>query len=147
MDFKNKAVNHKFFDIFFISILAFYTITMFPINIIFTYLLTKAYILNDKNLLNCFIIEFLGFLCLSQIYFINIYNYTVKAKKFKRLYNSLSKRFPVLYNYDPEMLFENLDDKLIKLDNTIEEDDNLINNIVNQDKSVINNPPCVFFVI
>ena len=115
MDFKNKAVNHKFFDIFFLSILGFYSISIFPINIVFTYLLTKAYLLNEKNLLNCFIIEFLGFVCLSQVYFINSYNYTVKTTKFKRLYNNLSESFPILLEYNPEMLFENLDDKLSNL--------------------------------
>ena len=115
MDFKNKAVNHKFFDIFFLSILGFYSISIFPINIVFTYLLTKAYLLNEKNLLNCFIIEFLGFVCLSQVYFINSYNYTVKTTKFKRLYNNLSESFPILLEYNPEMIFENLDDKLSNL--------------------------------
>uniref|UniRef100_A0A6C0EL67 Uncharacterized protein n=1 Tax=viral metagenome TaxID=1070528 RepID=A0A6C0EL67_9ZZZZ len=115
MDFKNKAVNHKFFDIFFLSILGFYSVSIFPINIVFTYLLTKAYLLNEKNLLNCFIIEFLGFLCLSQVYFINGYNYTVKTNNFKRLYNNLSESFPILLEYNPEMIFENLDDKLSKL--------------------------------
>jgi hypothetical protein len=144
MDFKNKAVNHKLFDIFFICILGFYIITIFPINIIFTYLLTKAYVLNDKNLLNCFIIEFLGFLCLSHVYFINSYNYIVKTNKFKQLYDSLSNQFPVLYNYNPEMLFENLDEQLIKLDDNNKEDGDLINN--SEDNTESNNEDEVYEV-
>ena len=69
MDFKSKITEHKLFDYFILSIIGYNTILLTPINIIFIVLTTKAYLLNNENLLNCFIIQLIGFLCLTQLYF------------------------------------------------------------------------------
>lgn len=106
MDFKNKIMNNTNFDVIALLLLAFYTISFSPITIIFTYLVTKAYSNNKENLLNAFIIEFSAFVLLSQIYFINTYNYIVKTKVFKKNYEKLSKIYPKLNEFNPEDLFD-----------------------------------------
>ena len=65
MDFKSKITNNKLFDYLILSIIGYYTILIIPINIIFIILTTKAYLLNNENLLNSFIIELIGFICLT----------------------------------------------------------------------------------
>ena len=105
MDFKNKITEHKLFDYFILSIIAYYTIFITPINIILIVVTTKAYLLNNENLLNSFIMELIGFVCLTQLYLIKCYNYIVGTKEFKKLYIKAANTFPILNNYDPEMLF------------------------------------------
>ena len=124
MDFKNKITEHKLFDYFILSILAYYTIFITPINIIFIVLTTKAYLVNNENLLNCFILELVGFLCLTQLYLIKSYNKIVATKEFKKLYIKAENLFPILKNYDPEMLFIELlcSDNNVVIDNNIVEE-------------------------
>ena len=125
MDLKSKLTNNKLFDYLILSIIGYYTILIIPINIIFIILTTKAYLLNNENLLNSFIIELIGFICLTQLYFIKCYNYIVTREEFKQFYKKMCKSFPVLENYDPEMLFidflscENKENNIISLENNI----------------------------
>ena len=105
MDLKSKITQHKLFDYLLLGIIGYYTILINPINIVFTVITTRAYLLNNENLLNSFIIELIGFICLAQLYFIKCYNYVVRSKEFKKLYIKTANSFPVLNNYDPEMLF------------------------------------------
>ena len=115
------------------SIIGYNTILLTPINIIFIVLTTKAYLLNNENLLNCFIIQLIGFLCLTQLYFIKCYNYIVASKQFKKLYIKAGNSFPILNNYDPETLFIDLlcsdnEDSGINIDNiVVEENSNILN--------------------
>lgn len=108
MDFKSKITNNKLFDYLILSIIGYYTILIIPINIIFIILTTKAYLLNNENLLNSFIIESIGLVCLTQLYIIKYYNNIVKREEFKIFYKKMCKSFPILDNYDPEMLFIDL---------------------------------------
>ena len=108
MDFKSKITNNKLFDYLILSIIGYYTISIVPINIIFIIVTTKAYLLNNENLLNSFIIESIGLVCLTQLYIIKYYNNIVKREEFKIFYKKMCKSFPILDNYDPEMLFIDL---------------------------------------
>ena len=133
MDFKNKITQHKLFDYFILSIIGYYTIFIIPINIVFIVLTTKAYLLNNDNLLNSFIIQLIGFICLTQLYFIKCYNYIVATKQFKKLYIKAGDTFPILNNYDPEMLFIELlcndkEDNSIIIDNIAVEGNTNIKN-------------------
>ena len=51
MDFKSKITQHKLFDYFILSIIGYYTFFIIPINIVFIVVTTKAYLLNNDNLL------------------------------------------------------------------------------------------------
>lgn len=108
MDLKSKLTNNKLFDYLILSIIGYYTISIVPINIIFIIVTTKAYLLNNENLLNSFIIESIGLVCLTQLYIIKYYNNIVKREEFKIFYKKMCKSFPILDNYDPEMLFIDL---------------------------------------
>ena len=111
MNFKNKIINHSYFDIGVLLLIAYYTIAIKPATIIFTYLVTKANNNNSENVLNAFIIEFSAFVLIAQIYFINTYNYVVKTKVFKKNYEKLSTIYPKLNQFNPEDLFN--PDKII----------------------------------
>ena len=122
MDFKLQAINYKFFDLIFLSLIGLYIINYFPINLLFTYLVTRSYLVNKNNLLNIFILEFLALFCKLQIYSIRGYNYLVNTENFDKLYRYLSKKFPILENYDPKCLLENLGDKVVD-NNAVESSD------------------------
>ena len=82
---------------------------------------------HNHDLLNCFIMQLLGFICQTQLYFIKFYNYIVSTDKFKKLYIKAANLYPILHNYDPEMLFIELlcndkEDIRIKNDNIVVEE-------------------------
>ena len=111
MDFKTKITNHNYFDLTLLLLIAYFTISIRPFTIIFTYLLTNAYNNNSQNLLNAFIIEFSAFILITQIYFINTYNFIVKTNLFRKNYEKLSNIYPKLNQFNPEDLFN--PDKII----------------------------------